>query len=83
MTSPAGSFAASESGLFDLSGNVWEWVADSLSPTNPEIHVLRGGGWSSYDPETLETRYRNPVLTGSKDESYGFRYVLEDNAVAE
>ena len=83
MTSPAGSFAASESGLFDLSGNVWEWVADSLSAANPEIHVLRGGGWSSYDPETLETRYRNPVLTGSKDESYGFRYVLEDNAVEE
>ncbi len=82
-TSPTGSFPANENGIFDLSGNVWEWVSDSFNETNREIQVLRGGGWSSYDRETLELRYRNPVLTGSKDESYGFRYVLENAAVAE
>lgn len=83
FTSPTGSFGANENGLFDLSGNVWEWVSDSFNETNREIQVLRGGGWSSYDRETLELRYRNPVLAGSRDESYGFRYVLENGAAAE
>src|SRR5690606_33505749 len=42
-TSPAGSFPASKTGLFHLSGNVWEWVSDSFSGTNPGVRVLRGG----------------------------------------
>lgn len=82
-TSPAGSFGANENGLYDLSGNVWEWVSDSFSETNPEIQVLRGAGWTSYDQETLELRYRNPVLSGSNDESYGFRYVLDSSQPTE
>jgi formylglycine-generating enzyme required for sulfatase activity len=58
--SPAGSFAANPFGLFDVHGNVWEWVQDCWNPDyegatadgssrtsgDCRARVLRGGGWS-------------------------------------
>ena len=60
-TAPVGSYPPNGYGLFDMVGNVWEWVADwfyttyyEFSPTvNPqgpdrgEFRVLRGGSWIS------------------------------------
>jgi formylglycine-generating enzyme required for sulfatase activity len=61
-TVPVGSFAdgKSPSGIYDLAGNVWEWVRDWYDPqyyhrspernpentTTAESRVLRGGGWN-------------------------------------
>jgi sulfatase modifying factor 1 len=62
-TSPVGYFAPNGYGLYDMSGNVWEWTWDwwgsyAASPaTDPRgpggvvsYRVLRGGGWVSYAP---------------------------------
>lgn len=46
MTAPVGSFpgGASVFGVFDLAGNVAEWMSDEV-PNAPSMRRIRGGGW--------------------------------------
>ena len=56
-TAPAGSLSPNSLGIFDMHGNVWEWVSDCWRATydteeaantgNCKYHVLRGGSWAS------------------------------------
>lgn len=80
-TSPGGSFSPLPTGLYDLNGNVWEWVRDPYQEGNDNLGVVRGGGWNTYEKELLAVSYRNAVPVDTREDFYGFRYVLEDTDV--
>ena len=77
FTSPVGSFPANSAGFYDLSGNVQDWVGDEyLKYGKNVLGVLRGGGWNSFQAESLFSGSRNAVPPTFRDSIYGFRVLL-------
>lgn len=57
-------YAPGAFGLYDMTGNVWEWVEDYYGPypwppQSGFSRVYRGGGWSRRFDKWLHTRLRN------------------------
>tara|TARA_B100000686_G_C16777076_1_gene969225 strand:+ start:817 stop:1590 length:774 start_codon:yes stop_codon:yes gene_type:complete len=82
--SPVGSFPPNKHGIYDMGGNVWEWVSDwyfpypnvddhvlfePRGPSRGQVKVRRGGSWS----DTI-----NSMATGYRDWSYPYSRSMND-----
>lgn len=77
FTAPGGQFTATAEGIFDLTGNVWEWCWD-MQVRAEENGVLRGGSWAYFRPECLTSAYRYVVPADLRMPTIGFRCVFQD-----
>jgi formylglycine-generating enzyme required for sulfatase activity len=85
-TAPVGSFAPNQFGLYDMAGNVWEWVEDCFHPNytgtptdgsawaspDCDMRVMRGGSWASA-PAELRSASRSGIAPDRVTPLLGFR----------
>ena len=74
-TSPVGKFRVNAAGLYDMGGNVWQWVADSWNGENL-AKTLRGGSWYNGAIQlSLQSSCRISSSPDTLHDTYGFRIV--------
>ena len=88
-THDVGTKKPNELGIYDMSGNAWEWCSDWLAPypaeaqvdpTGPatgEYHVYRGGGWY-IGASTCRCTHRRQTREGYSEYALGLRVALRE-----
>ncbi|MGQ0528237.1 MAG: formylglycine-generating enzyme family protein [Panacagrimonas sp.] len=95
-TSPVGSFPPNPWGLFDMHGNVWEWVQDCwhsdytgapadgspwVGGTNSDCGKrVNRGGGWGNHPRTMRAAKRDADAATGSGDAFGFRVVREERA---
>jgi len=84
QAAPVGQFKANLYGLYDTSGNVWEWTCSSwrdhfdgqeqqcASIDEPGSRAVRGGSWA-YDPKYIRSSVRGEFDASIRYNGFGFR----------
>ena len=72
-TKAVGTKVANELGIYDMSGNVWEWCWDRYTQYS-SFRLIRGGSWMHYaDGTTVANRDSNNDFSDYRDLNIGFR----------
>lgn len=89
-THPVATKSPNELGLYDMSGNLWEWCSDwqghyrpaeLTNPTGPDNgthHIMRGGSWT-YDPSFCRVSRRNYISSVIRASNCGLRLAMTCN----
>jgi len=79
-TTTVGSFTANDLGIYDMSGNIYEWcwdwygayMGDIYGPESGSERVDRGGSWNN-SPQSCRAANRGYWNPSGRDDNLGFR----------